>query len=505
MLFTGITMSLVTDVSQSSFFRFDSYLLFSDYSHARKLLFTYLLLFIPFLSGALAIGLVFVKYVDDIGKLYFANLFGSGAGGIVALVLIRLFFPQQLPAFISILPVLSALLVLTKKRRLFQISFLATAIAIITWKIMQPPQLVLSQYKDLSKTLLLPDAAITLEKTSAYGVIQAVSSPVLRYGPGMSLTAQQTAQTKMALFINGDWFGVVTNWKRSDTATILDYTTFALPYVMRQRSRVLVVKAGTGTDVAHALSRKAGTVTAIEPNAIVHATLKRELATATDSLFYHPNVTIHNLDPRTFLLTYTAPYDLFVLPMVGTFGGSSGLYALQEQFYITKEAITEMWFRLNKDGAITVTSWMDYPVRNPLKIIATLVEVLKGLGIKNPQDHIAAIRSWGTITFVMTRSPLQPHEINNIRTFAMKCYLTPLSFPVSNLKIGRFTISSRTTGFLIILTQYFQKKEKRFIPITISISVLQQMINRISHNSSGGTILTGWPIFLAIAHSPSLR
>ena len=62
------------------FIRFDSYLLFADYAHLGKLLLTYLLFFIPFFLGALAIGLVFVKNVDVIGKIYFANLLGSGAG-----------------------------------------------------------------------------------------------------------------------------------------------------------------------------------------------------------------------------------------------------------------------------------------------------------------------------------------------------------------------------------------------------------------------------------------
>src|ERR1035437_7162211 len=58
MISTGIVMSLVTDVSQMPFIRFDSYLLFAEYSHIGKLLLTYLLFFIPFFLGALAIGLV---------------------------------------------------------------------------------------------------------------------------------------------------------------------------------------------------------------------------------------------------------------------------------------------------------------------------------------------------------------------------------------------------------------------------------------------------------------
>src|SRR5688572_1805298 len=68
---TGIAMSLVVDVSQMHVIRFDSYLLFVEFTHIGRLVLTYLLFFIPFFLGALAIGLVFVKHVDHINKIYF--------------------------------------------------------------------------------------------------------------------------------------------------------------------------------------------------------------------------------------------------------------------------------------------------------------------------------------------------------------------------------------------------------------------------------------------------
>ncbi len=429
MISTGIAMALVTDVSQMSFLRFDSYLLFVEYSHIGRLLLTYLLFFIPFFLGALAIGLIFIKYVDEIGKIYFANLFGSGAGGVLALLLIWILFPKQLPAFISMLPVLAGLMIFPKKKKIYYAVFTLIAIAVIAWKFLQPPQLFLSQYKDLSKTLLLPEAKVTLERSSPYGLVQMVTSPVLRYAPGLSLTAQKTATVKTAVFINGDWFGAVTNVDKADTSLILDYTTFALPYIMAKRNDVLVLRAGTGIDVAHALSRGAKKVVAVEPNSLIVSTFKKELSGTTDSLFFDPKGFFHKSEPRTFLLTDTSHYDLITIPMVGTFGGSAGLYALQEQFILTKDAFHEMWHKLNPGGALTVTSWMDYPNRNPLKLLATMVEVLEESGIRNFNDHIAAIRSWGTITFVLTRSPIQQNEIQNIRNFCDEMMFDPAALP----------------------------------------------------------------------------
>ncbi len=414
---SGIAMAMVTDISQMTFIRFDSYLLFAEYTHIGRLLLTYLLFFIPFFLGALAIGMAFVKYVDEIGKIYFANLLGSGAGGMVILFLTWYFFPAQLPAFVAFLPLMAALLIVPKKNRLLHFGFTLAGIVVISWKCMHPPNLVLSEFKDISKTLLLPDAKTRLDKTSPFGVVQMISSPVLRYAPGMSLTAPKAAQIKMAAFINGDWFGAITDWKKSDTSMILDYTTAALPYRMAKRNSVLVLQAGTGIEVAQALSNRAKTIVAVEGNPIILSTLQNKFAVATDSLLFQPGITVHNLVPRTFLSMDTSHYDLVTVPIVGTFGGSSGIFALHEQYIFTKESFREMWLKLTSGGVISITSWMDYPVRNPLKILATMVEVLNESGIQNPKNHIAAIRSWGTITFVMARTPLPHNEIINIRSF----------------------------------------------------------------------------------------
>jgi hypothetical protein len=425
---TGVAMALVTDVSQMSFIRFDSYLLFAEYSHLGRLLLTYLLFFIPFFLGALAIGLVFVKYVESIGKIYFANLAGSGAGGILAMLLIGTFFARQLPALIAILPVLASL-VIVRNRLLLHVGMALVAATVIAWKCLYPPGLILSEYKDISKTLLLPDTKLLLEKTSPYGIVQMAASPALRYAPGMSLNAPAPAQIKLAAFINGDWFGVVTDWKKTDTTMIMDYTTSSLPYAMSGRNNVLVLQSGTGIDIAHAINNDAQHVIAVEANPEILSALRNQFAAETDSLLFHPKVSVHNLDPRTFLSMDTAHFDLIALPIVGTFGGSSGLNALREQFILTKEAYREMWRKLNAGGVISVTSWMDYPIRNPLKILATMVEVLDWLGIQNPANHIVAIRSWGTITFVMTKTPLQVNEISDVRSFCEEMSFDPAILP----------------------------------------------------------------------------
>ena len=432
MIFSGISMSIVIGISQSSYIRFDSYLLFVDFSQMWRLLFTYLMFFIPFFSGALAIGLVFVKFVNHIGKLYFANLVGSGAGGIAVLGLMWLFFPQEIPAIIAILPVIAGAIVIPKKMKSLVITAASISVIVITLIIINPPRLILSEFKSLSKTLNLPEAKITLERSSPYGLIQCVTSPALRYAPGLSLSYQETVPVKKAVFNNGNWFGAVISWNRMDTTIVMDYSTNALPYSMDKRNSVLVLDAGmeiplSGT--AHALFRGAEKITVIEPNSVAISLLRNELAGEIDSLLHHPSVSIHNIDARTYLLSDTSKYDLITLPVINAFGGTSGLNALQEQYTFTKEAFREMWHKLTTNGVISVTCWMDYPVRNPLKILATIAEVLQEQGIENPTDFIAAVRSWGTITTVVKRSPISADETYRIREFCRQMFFDPAILP----------------------------------------------------------------------------
>jgi hypothetical protein len=118
MFLCGISMVCVVPASQLQFFRFDSFLVFSESSHVLKLVLTYLLFFIPFFFGALAIGIVFTKHVSQISKLYFANLLGSGMGGIGILPFFSASMPEQIPAMIAVLPAFAAILILNRRHRL---------------------------------------------------------------------------------------------------------------------------------------------------------------------------------------------------------------------------------------------------------------------------------------------------------------------------------------------------------------------------------------------------
>ena len=302
---SGGAMALVTGIAQGPWVRFDSLLMFTGLRPLLKLFLTYGLYLFPIFLAALAIGMIFVRAAADIGRLYFWNLAGSGAGGAAMIGLMWLFPPPVLPGLAALMALAGALFVLPEglcgpafapnrvgrpdcspppagdaagqpfsdssphpgkgwQRALVAaalLSGLAAALAVI-----RPPVPVLSEFKGLSRALHLPGARITSERTSPYGLMQIFSSPALRYAPGLSLTYLEKIPVGKAVFNNGDWFGAVVP---RQGGAFLDYTTGALPYALERRHSVLILDAGSCSLVPQALGQGASRITAVEPHPVI--------------------------------------------------------------------------------------------------------------------------------------------------------------------------------------------------------------------------------------------
>lgn len=438
----ALTVGLIMHFADKVFGGFDSYLLFLDSSHIYGLVLSYLALFVPFFFGALAIGLAYVHYVERIGKLYFADLFGSGLGGLLMLILFWYFAPEKLPFIISFMPLLGGLLLLERRYWAKSLLLLLPLLALQLYGLHSPPAMPMSQYKSLSRSLLLPGAELVDQKYSPYGKLQLLQADGLRYAPGLSLTYTGSVPVRMALFNNGNWMGPLLESDHSDSSHFLNYATHALPFVIADPLKVLVPESGTGLYAHHAIAQGAQSITAVEPN---RAALKLLQSHAPA-----PENAVHTLSrhPRSYLMADTSRYDLIILPEIESFGGSSGINALQEQYLFTLEAFSEMWDRLSDGGMIAATVWIDYPARNALKLLATFAETIENKSLFQAENHIAAIRGWGTVTFVLKNTPLTHEETDRIRAFCLKRNFDPLLLPdLDQHERQRFNRMQDTTFF----------------------------------------------------------
>ena len=421
----AITMALALPISREITNRFDISLLFIEPGQVTLLLLSQCIYLLVFFLGALPLGLVFIGFSGRINSLYCANLVGSGIGGLAAVSLMYFLLPQQLPALTAMLPWAAGVLVIPHPKRIILFAGAAFSLAIIASVAYHPLQIEPSQYKDISRTLDLPGARITTQTPSPQGLVQMVTAPSLRYAPGLSLTYGGEVPTLIAaIFSNGDWFGQVSGSEPAFMAA----TTASLPYVMGKRNRVLVLQAGTGTDIIQAQQNGSEKIMAVEPHLKATEVVADIYSSGDEAALAHTQVQRSSLAPRTWLALNRELYDLITLPTVGRFGGSSGLLALQEHYLLTQEAFLELWDHLSPDGVLRVSTWFDSPPRNSLRLAATIAETLENVGV-DYRHHIAAVRGWNMITFIVKRSPLTGRETREIRSFCKRLQFDPILLP----------------------------------------------------------------------------
>jgi hypothetical protein len=422
-------MAVAVPLAQSLAGDFDMRQLFWNPRLIWPLFLMQLIFFVPFFLGALPIGLAFTLRTERINSLYAANLIGSGLGGGAAVILMWFYRPEQLPALTAILPLIAGCLLLPTSRDPRWWLGAALAAVVVAGLFLRAPPLHLSPYKDLSRTLNLPEAHLTAQRLSPYGLVQAVSSPALRHAPDVSLTYAGPIAVRDVLFNNGDWFAAEPLWPPAVAATMLAANAGALPYALAKPNRVLVLSAASADDAVLALANGAHSVRLVEPHRAAVALLAEAYPASAGALFTSSRVAFSGLEPRTWLAIDQSSYDLIIVPMVGAFGGADGLFALKEEYLLTKEGFHDLWNHLGPDGFIRLSVWLDFPVRAPLRLTATIVEMLEQAGVAAVEQHVAAIRGWAIVTILVKRSALTEAEQQGVRDFCRQFRFDPLLLP----------------------------------------------------------------------------
>jgi hypothetical protein len=385
---------------------------------------TYLMLALPFFFTANCIGLSFIRFRDGMSRIYAADLFGAGLGSLGIIVLLFIAFPDKVLVILGCLGLCAAVLACRELR----ICSRATALLLAplafapllmpdTWT-----ALSISPYKGLSQTLRIPGTEIVAERSNPLGLLTVVASPrvPLRHAPGLSLNATGEPPPQMGVFTDGDAMTVITRDKGTRNAlAYLDQLTSALPYHLDSPSNVLVLGAGAGSEVLQAEYFHARRVDAVELNPGIVALVRQDYADYAGHLYNRKNVRVHVGEARGYIATSDARYELIQLALVDSFSAASaGLYALNESYLYTVEAVTDYLAHLSPDGYLAISRWIRLPPRDTLKLFATAVESLRQTGVEDPGRHLLLIRGWQTSTLVVKRNAFTPAEITAARQFS---------------------------------------------------------------------------------------
>jgi len=389
------------------------YLLYSKKQLAVFALYN-LMILIPFLFGATAIGLALMQHKKDAPLIYGFSMLGTAIGGAAAVGLMFILPEGRLILAASVLGWIAAIVWLDMKpilrKNIFALASVIISAAIITCVYLQNPQLQIDQYKTLSMLTRWEhqgDAEHLLTRHSPRGRLDVFTSPLLHYTLFAGLGATTPPPPQLAILRDGELAGTIYKINSAEDATILDYTPASFPYRLLDKPDVLLLGETGGVNIWLARRFGASHVTVVQPDPQVLSLITGPLAEQAGNVFSNPDVTLICDEPRTFLERTNESFDIIqIVSAEGMAAGTSGLMSLQEDFLLTTEGIALAIHRLTPRGMLAVTRGIQTPPRDELKLFATFADALKSQGVNDPRTQLALVRNYLAATVVVFKSPV---------------------------------------------------------------------------------------------------
>jgi hypothetical protein len=406
-----------------------------DLRQPLRLLTMYLLLATPFFFAANAVALAFIGFRGQIARAYAADLLGAGLGSLSVIALLLLEPPLPALGIIGALGLVSLLVAVWQLRLARRALWSAAAIALTLALAVatQQAKLELSPYKELSQILRINGTDIVTETSGPLGLLSVVESKQvpLRHAPGLSLMAQDEPPAQVAVFSDGAGMTVINDGNAAPASyRYLDQLTWALPYHLLTPGKVLVLGAGGGTEVLQARQQGVAEIDAVELNSQMIELVRGPYGDFSGQLYSQPGVRVYAAEARGFVASGANRYDLIQLPLLDSFATSSArLYALNESYLYTVEALTTFIEHLNPGGYLAISRWINLPPRDTLKLFATAVTALEQAGIAEPGERLILIRGWQTSTLLIKNGTVTAGEAEAVRQFAAERAFDVCWFP----------------------------------------------------------------------------
>jgi len=416
------------------------------------LVLAYVLLALPFFFAANCIALTFLRFPDVLATTYAFDLGGAAIGCVAALWMLYIAEPGAMLVPVACAGAVAALVVGVDKRLPRWGAFTAVLAAGVLLVQASPLDLRISQFKGLSQAQRVSGATVVASIASPIGLLTVLENPLvpMRHAPGVSITEPISIPAQVAIYTDAGRASMLTRYD-GDRASIayMDRLSSALPYHIDGIESVLVLGAGAGTDVLQALYYAAEHITAVELNAQLVAFVRDEYPAFSGDIYRDDRVDVHIAEARDFVTRDRRRYDLIQMTGVGAFGASaSGLHALNESYLYTVEALQAYLRRLTPGGLLAITRWVDLPPRDGIKLFAAAVSALRSLGVHNPQQRLAWVRSWNSITLVVKNGDLSREQIQAVRAFAESRGFDVAYYPgMSRGEANRYNILSAPLFF----------------------------------------------------------
>ncbi len=432
-------------------FPFNAIFIISDPMQKWRLAANFVLYMFPFLAGAFFLGMVFLKAHKIFGRVYFADLLGSGLCGLLFLGAMYFFQPENL----IVVPLLlwfsgSVLWFFALGRRRGIVSISVAAILAIGAHFALPGlldirKLAVSDYKGVAYARKFPDAKRVYEHASPFGYLEIYSSSYLHFAPGLSDNAAfnlptMTANAYLGLYIDGEGpSGIIRNLPAEETA-YFRYLPMYYPYLLKNNPDTFVIQFGGGISTTIALRMNSKSVTVAEGNHAVLGAFRTDkgLRDFTGDILNNPKLRVIDFDGRLYLAYTKNRYDIIDLSLADSAGLSSpGGFAIVEKFSYTREAMSNYMRTLKDGGILSVTMWnKEEPPKSVLKLYATMVAAARDIDAPRTADSFFVAASYlSTATVLFKLSGFSTEEIKKLRAHTRSMSFDEIYFPGYNYDV----------------------------------------------------------------------
>jgi hypothetical protein len=373
-------------------------------------LFLYYPLFaLPFFFSALVVTKVMREQFRHSGRIYFADMAGAAAGSLLFLLASRV---AGLPIAVCIVFAGAAVFVFDGPPAVKWRGGMA-ALAAVTAVILYPRfELPLSPYKELSLFHNYPNTKVLASRRSPVGRLDIISSPYLRWAPGLNPAYTEPVPAANGIFLNGDLYTVLT----PPSADYLLHLPASLPYRFARPGNVLII--GAGGDYEGRIARMLGSrrVTVVEE--------KKEIVKAIKKL-YDPPYNLAAEPARSYLVSNKDAGGLDMISLaLSTASRGLGSGVLSENYIYTSEFLSLCASRLAQGGILTATVKLLPPPRGETRLLRMMAEL-------DPDgwENVAAFRSWGSFTAIYKKGGFSPEEIARLKRLADELSLDYVYYP----------------------------------------------------------------------------
>ena len=410
---------------------FNAIFLISDPMQKWRLLANFVLYFLPFLAGALYLGVVFLKAQKTFTRVYFADLVGSGLCGLSVLLALYVFKPEDIvmaPLLLWLAGGLLWFVALGDRRGLVAIvgvAILSAAVHYMAPSALGIPKLAVSDYKGVSYARKFPDNVRTYERTSPFGYMEIYSSSYLHFAPGLSDNAafnlkKMPSNAYLGLYVDSEGpSGIIKDLSAEETAYFRFLPMF-YPYVLKQAPETFVVQFGGGISTAVALKAGSSRVTVAEGNPAILTAFREDkhLRAFTGDILNNPKVSVIDYDGRLYVANTKNRYDVVDLSLADSAGLSSpGGFSIVEKYAYTREAMSAYMRALKPGGLLSVTLWnKEEPPKSVLKLYATMAAAARDVaGGDISKNFFVASAYLSTATVLYKQGGFTPDEIAKLR------------------------------------------------------------------------------------------